>query len=367
MFEDFAPKLAAVLTDYSAPIQKGEIGLIRTTTAAQLMIEALAEAILRRGGHPIITAESPNTENLLLKLGDEDQIGFLNPLHMTAIEKADVMYSIIAPFNTKHGTRVDPAKQARRQEAYRSLWAVYHQRVGAQELRWNVALWPTEAAAQEAEMSLLDYTEFVYRACALDQADPVAYWQEFQAQQERLVGWLKGKKRAEVKGPGIDITFEFAGRPWASAHGNVNMPDGEIYCAPLDESVNGRVAFSFPTVYAGREVNGVQLTFKDGLVIEDNAAKGEDFLRSRLGLDAGARRLGEFAIGNNPFIQQFTGETLFDEKIGGTIHMALGNAYTDVEGTNQSAIHWDMVHGMRDGGEIWIDGELFYRSGEFMV
>jgi len=194
----------------------------------------------------------------------------------------------------------------------------------------------------------------------------VAYWQAFRAKQERLVSWLKGKKHAEVKGPGIALSFDFTDRPWVSCHGDHNFPDGEIFTTPLEDTMSGTVEFNYPCVYLGNEVQGVRLRFERGVAVEASASKREDFLLSQLNLDPGARRLGEFAIGTNMGIQQFTGETLFDEKIGGTIHMALGKSIEEALGTNNSAIHWDMVHAMRDGGEITVDGELFYQNGEFV-
>jgi aminopeptidase len=186
-------------------------------------------------------------------------------------------------------------------------------------------------------------------------------------QQLRLTAWLNGKNHVEVRGPGIDLSYDFTGRPWCSSHGELNLPDGEVYSSPIEDSVNGQVAFNFPARYQGREVSGVRLVFKDGRVVEASAEKGEDYLFSQLDLDEGARRLGEFSIGTNRGIQQYTGETLFDEKIGGTIHMALGNSYTETGGQNKSAIHWDMIHDLRSGGQILIDGEPFFRNGKFVV
>ncbi len=216
-------------------------------------------------------------------------------------------------------------------------------------------------------MGLLAYTEFIYKACGLHHPDPLAYWRDLKARQERLITWLHGKQHAAIKGPDIELSFDFTDRLWVNSWGNHNFPSGEIFTGPVEDSVNGHVAFSYPTVYGGREISGVKLTFEDGVVTEASANKGEDYLLSQLDMDAGARRLGEFAIGTNTGIQQFTGNTLFDEKIGGTIHMALGRSIPESKGVNQSQIHWDMVHDMKNGGEITIDGELFYKNGEFVI
>ncbi len=367
MFEDFAPRLAQVLTGYSIPIQPGDYVTIEGPTVALPLIEALYEAVLQRGGNPVTRIFLPDLEETLLSEGSDEQITFLDPTLMTFIEQTDVMFYIFAETNTRMLSTVDPARVTRYLASRQPWMETYMRRHSEGTLRWNATAWPTNADAQEAEMGLLAYTGFVYNACGLGEPDPVAHWRAFHERQERLIDWLQGKERVEVRGPGIDLTLSVAGRTWMNASGHVNFPDGEIFTAPVEDSVNGQVVFSYPTVYLGRRVEGVRLAFKDGLVVEASAGKGEDHLLSQLDIDAGTRRLGEFAIGTNNGIRHFTGKTLFDEKIGGTIHMALGNSYGDTGGLNQSAIHWDMVHGMQDGGEIWIDGELFYRAGQFMV
>lgn len=240
------------------------------------------------------------------------------------------------------------------------------QRIGEGSLRWTYFPFPTESMAQEAEMSLLDYTEFVYNACAFNVDDPVRHWQEVSAKQQKLVDYLADKSHARIVGPDIDLTFDFSGRKWINCNGVMNFPDGEIFTGPVEDSVNGRVKFNMRTVYMGRSVDGVELEFKDGKVVNASAEKNEEWLMSQLDLDEGARRLGEFAIGTNFGIQEITGNTLFDEKIGGSIHMAVGRSIPESLGTNMSMVHWDMVHGM-ESGEIYIDDELFYSHGEFKV
>ncbi len=366
-YPDFAPRLAQILTEYSLPIQKGDWVAIVSSTAAEPLILALYEAVLNRGGNPIVIAQLPELSEIFYRVAQDEQLDFLNPLSLLMIDKVDVLYHIIAPANTKSMTTVDPARTARHQKAGRPYLERYFARIADQSLGWNITAWPTQAAAQEAEMGLLAYTEFMYNACGLDHEDPVAYWQNLKARQDRLVHWLADKKLLEVRGPGIDLSLRVDGRLWISDWGDHNFPAGEIFTSPVEDSVNGHVEFSFPSVYAGREVNGVKLTFRDGKVIEASAEKGQDYLLQQLDMDEGARRLGEFAIGTNSGVKQFTGETLFDEKIGGTIHMAVGESIKEAGGQNSSSIHWDIVHDMKNGGEIWIDGELFYRSGQFMI
>jgi aminopeptidase len=367
MFDDFAPRLAQVLTEYSLPIQPGDYVAIRASVAAEPLIRALYEAVVKRGGNVFVMPSLPGLQETYFRYAGGDQLDFCDPVLLYAIEQWDVLFQILAPANTKALSRIDPQVMARKQKASHPINEAYFRRIDDESLRWNITAWPTSAGAQEAEMGLLDYTEFMYKACGLDHDDPVAYWQDRKARQQTYVDWLAGKKEVRITGPGIELTFRFDGRPWINDWGNNNFPSGEVFTSPLEKTVNGRVAFNFPTMYGGREINGVELTFDAGRVVEASAAKGEAYLLSQLGMDEGARYLGEFAIGTNYGIQAFTGSTLFDEKIGGTVHMALGKAIEEAGGTNDSQIHWDMVHDMKQGGEVYIDGDLFYRDGQFVI
>jgi aminopeptidase len=240
-------------------------------------------------------------------------------------------------------------------------------RTAAGELRWVGTLFPTAAQAQEADMSLADFEDFVYRACFVDQPDPEACWREISARQQRLVDWLRGKEQVRVEGPDVELTLSIAGRTFINSDGHKNMPSGEIFTGPVEESVNGWIRFTYPAIYGGREVQGIELRFEDGRVVEASAGKNESFLQAVLDTDPGARYLGEFAIGTNDGIDRFTKSILFDEKIGGTIHMAVGAGYPETGSKNESAVHWDMICDMRDGGRIWVDDELFYDSGVFTI
>lgn len=216
-------------------------------------------------------------------------------------------------------------------------------------------------------MSLSDYEEFVYRACLLDQPDPVAAWQAVHDDQQRLCDLLATKRTLRVVTEGTDLSVSVAGRRWANSDGHRNFPSGEVFTGPVEDSATGHITFDFPAIYMGRSVEGVRLEFEQGRVVSATARKGEDLLLSTLGMDAGARYLGEFAFGTNQGIQRHTGNILFDEKIGGTIHMALGSAYPETGGLNRSALHWDMIRDLRQGGEVYADGELLYRNGQFVV
>jgi aminopeptidase len=262
---------------------------------------------------------------------------------------------------------IDPSRQQIAQVAQSELMGVYMERSAAGELRWVGTLYPTNAHAQEADMSLEAFENFVFRACHADKEDPVAEWLAVRAVQQQLVDWLLGKEIVTVKGPNVDLQLSIAGRTFINSDGKRNMPSGEIFTGPVEESANGWVRFSYPAIVAGREVSGVELRFEDGNVVEAKAQKNEEFLLKTLDTDAGARYLGEFAVGTNYAIDRFTKSILYDEKIGGTIHMALGRGYPETGSKNVSAIHWDMICDMRDGGQIWVDDELFYDSGEFVV
>jgi aminopeptidase len=374
MIKNLASDMAQILTDYCSPVQPGEyVTIIGNPSTCAPLIEALFEAILKRGGHPNVQAAAligPDYSDyfeLYLREASDEQLDFCDPTNLDSVNRSDALFFIKASANTRALSGIDPARIGRWRQASRAFNHRYLERHAEGKLRWTVVGWPTAAMAQNAEMSLHDYTAFVRRACGLDQPDPVAYWQAFRDRQVRLVEWLADKQHAEVKGPGINLSFDFAARPWVSCHGAVNFPDGEIFTSPVEDSVNGTVAFNYPCVYLGSEVDGVKLRFENGVAVAATAAKNEPYLLSQLNLDPGARRLGEFAIGTNKGVQVMTRSILFDEKIGGSIHMALGRSYAESRGQNESAIHWDMVHSMKDSGEIWIDGTLFYWAGEFMI
>ena len=299
MLDAFADKLAHVLTNYSIPIEKGEYVVINGPAEAAPLMDALTAHVLMRGGYPHLNVVLPNTNEIFMEYASDDQLKFNDPANAFYAKNLDVTYRIYAPTNTRAGSSIDPKRAALAQEGVKDFLDIYRKRRAANELRWCVCPWPTMSGAQEAEMGLMAYTQFVYESCGLDHDDPVAYWQEFRDRQLRYVDWLDGKKHMQVRGPGIDIEFSIEGRTWVSAHGEVNFPDGEIFTGPVEESVNGVVDFNFPTVYQGREVNGVHFEFKDGKVVDASATKGEEFLFSKLDHDAGARFLGEFAIGTN--------------------------------------------------------------------
>jgi len=360
-------KLADVLVNYSVTVQPGDKVAIQGDTAASPLLRAVYAKVLQAGGHPLLIPSLPGTEELLYRYASDEQLQHVPEPIKLIIETYDVRIRIAGAENTRALSNVDPAKTVLRSRAQTDLMRTYMQRSASGELRWVGTLFPTNAYAQDADMSLGEYEDFVYGACMPDLDDPVGYWRRFSAWQQRIVDWLKDKKRVHVIGPETDLRLSIAGRPFINSDGRSNMPSGEVFTSPVEDSVEGHVRFSYPAIYGGREVTGVRLWFEGGTVVRATADKNEDFLIRTLDTDAGSRRAGEFAIGTNEGITRFTRQMLFDEKINGSFHMALGAGFPEAGSENESAIHWDMLCDLRDGGEIWVDDQLLYKDGEFVV
>lgn len=360
-------KLAQTLVDYSVEVHNGDRVLINGSVLAEPLLKEIYTRVLQAGGHPLMMVSLPNTEEIFFRYASEEQLKHIpKPLELI-IETYDVQISVGAESNTKALSNVEPVKMVLHQRVRKELMNTFMRRSAAKELRWTVALFPTNAFAQEAEMSLGEYEDFVYNACLPDMHNPVGYWQQFSSRQETIVNWLKGKTKVHIKGPETDLHLGIAGRTFVNCDGHYNMPDGEIFTGPVEDSIEGNVYFSYPAIYRGKEVTGVRLWFEQGKVVKATADKNEDFLIQTLDTDVGSRFVGEFAIGTNQGISRFTRETLFDEKIGGSFHIALGAGYPETGSKNESAIHWDMICDLRQGGEIRVDNELFNQNGKFMI
>jgi aminopeptidase len=358
--------LADILISYSLDLQPRQtLALHGSTLAAPLML-ALYRRALEAGAYPYILATVPGAEEIFLRYGNDDQLQQVSPISELVIDTFDSIIRLIAPENTRALTGIDPARQSLNLTANRDLRRRSVERLSGEQRRDSISMYPTQALAQEAEMSLSEYEDFVYGACRLDVPDPVEAWREQSAMQQRVVDWLKGKERMHIEGPGIDLELSIAGRLFINANGHRNFPDGEVFTSPVEDGTSGHVAISYPAVFGGREVNEVELWFERGQVVKYQAAKGADFLDKMLNTDEGARRLGEIAVGTNPGIRRFTKNTLLDEKIAGTIHMALGQSFPQIGGKNQSSLHWDMVTDMT-GGRITVDGTVIYQNGEFVI
>jgi aminopeptidase len=367
MAEPRIERLATTLVNYSARVQPGDHVAIYSAPDAAALVRAVYREVLRAGGHPYTFIGLPGLSEIFFEEANADQLTHVSRVDQMVRGEFDALIGISAESNTRSLSNISPEKQAERSRALTDLMEVFMKRSASGEFKWVSTLFPTNAYAQDAEMSLSDFEDFVYGACFADHDDPVAKWQEIHDVQQKLVDWLKGKKAVQVTGPNIDLKLSIEGRTFINSDGTHNMPSGEIFTGPVEESVEGWVRFTYPAVTRGRAVEGVELTFEKGRVVKATAEKNEAFLLSMLDADEGARTLGEFAVGTNSGIDRFVKNILFDEKIGGTIHMAVGAGYPETGSQNQSAIHWDFICDMREGGEITVDGELFYRSGEFMV
>ena len=360
-------KLAKLLVEYCLAVQPQDLFVIRTSPLATPLVQELVRYALRAGAYPYCRVELEGLQEIFFHEATEELLHFLSPLDLFEIENVNAWLSLLAPFNTKALAGSDPARQIAWQKTRYPITKRYMERDGDGTLRWSVALYPNQANAQDAGMSLADYTEFVFSAVHLDEEDPSLYWVNFSKEQARLSEALAKGSEIRILGPGTDLTVRVQGRKWINSDGHKNMPDGEIFTAPLETSANGHVFFSFPAIYQSREFEGVRLLFRDGEVIKAEARTGEDFLEKILQIDNGARRIGEFAFGTNFGIQQFTKDILFDEKIGGTLHLALGHAIGSTGGTNVSAIHWDMICDLRQDAEVRLDGEVIQRNAQWKI
>jgi aminopeptidase len=359
-------RLAEVAVAYSARVRPGDIVFVESSALAGPVVRETYRRVLEAGGHPNARFALEGAAEALLEEGTEGQIGWLNPVRVEEIDRMDVGIVFESEMNTRSLSSVDPARQALLQRARNPLLDRIFERIAAGELRWLVTAFPTPAAAQDAGMSLAQYEDFVYKAGFLDRDDPVAEWTKFGERLTRVAEWLGTKRELRVVAEGTDLTLGIEGRTWEPACGHDNFPDGEVFTGPVETSVEGTIRFSYPATFHGRVVEGVELRFEGGEVVESSAMRGAGFLEEMLGLDDGARRAGEFAFGLNEEITEFTMNTLFDEKIGGTVHLALGRSYPETGGKNVSALHWDLVCDLREGSEVYADGELVYRDGAFL-
>jgi aminopeptidase len=359
--------LAQILVNYSTGVKPGETCVIQSEVAAVPLVQAVYEEVLKAGGLPIVQLALEEGAPAFYKYANEEQLKWIPPTAQWIAENVDTRIAIMADTNTRALSNVDPEKQAIVSQARKPLMDASMKRSASGDYRWALTLYPTNAYAAEAGLSLSEYEDFFYGACLATDADPLTAWKRQSDMVERLAEWIDGKEEVHIQAPGTDIKLGVAGRTWIPCVGTHNMPDGEFFTGPIEDSVNGEVAFSFPATYAGREVSGVKFTFKDGKVVDASAQQGEDFLLKMLDTDEGARRLGELGIGTNYGITTGTKEILLDEKIGGTVHMAVGMSYPESGGVNDSAIHWDMVCDLRQGGTITVDGEVLQRDGQFVI
>ncbi|MDR7586973.1 MAG: aminopeptidase [Armatimonadota bacterium] len=360
-------KMADVLVHYSLRLQRGDLFRIAGPALAAPLIRAVYAEALRVGAYPYVRVSIDGLEEMFYKQASDDQLRFISDLDRQEVELITATLGISGRWNTRELSGIDPRRMAIRREATGALQRRFLERAARGELRWCGTQFPTHADAQEAEMSLAEYEEFVYTAGMLHEPDPVAAWEKVRAELERIASALNRVRTLTFRGPHVDLELSVAGRTWIAAAGTENFPDGEVFTGPVEDSTRGWVRFSFPAVYHGREVDGVELSFEQGRVVAARARKGEEFLLAMLDTDAGARFLGEVAFGLNYHIQRFTRNILFDEKIGGTMHLALGIGYPETGSRNVSGLHWDMICDLRQESEVRADGDVIYRDGRFLI
>lgn len=370
-------KLANVLVNYCTSVKRGDLVTIVSDPDAMPAVEATFEAVIRAGGHPTFHVRSDTLQELILRHGSDEQIQHVSPFEQHRLGYCDVLIVLRYQTNTRAFGRISPHKAAMAQASRRGLMAMSMQRAARREMRYVLTELPSNAAAQDAEMSLTEYTDWVFQAGFLHLTDPLRAWSALHAKQEVLRSYLQGKRQLRIQSPavtrdangrgheGTDLTVDVSDRTWINCSGQENFPDGEVFTGP--RSADGIVNFTYPAVYRGREVTGVRLQFKAGHVVDASATKNEDYLLSLLDQDDGARNMGEIAIGTNSSITEFTKNAFYDEKIGGTFHLAVGAGYPETGNCNESGLHWDLVSDLRTGGSMHADGELFNQDGRILL
>ena len=360
-------RLAELIITYSLGLQPGKVLRIDAAPVGIPLAVEVFRAALAVGAHPYVDLELEHLPELLVAEGSGEQLDFVSPIAKAEIEMVDAIVTVWAESNTRSLSRADAQRHQRLISSTQQLAKRRWERMAAGEMGWAGVLFPTEAHAQDAEMSLGDYERFVYRACHVeDDGDAVAHWRGLRRELQQRAEILGRAREIRIVGSGTDLKLGVEGRRWEAADGRYNMPDGEVYTSPLEGATEGEISFDFPAVVYGREVTGIRLRFEAGAVVEAEAARGGEYLDALLELDGGARRLGEVAFGLNYEIDRFTQNTLFDEKIGGTMHVALGSSFEDLGGVNNSSLHWDLVCDLREEGEVYADGELVWRAGRFL-
>jgi aminopeptidase len=360
-------KFAKTLVKYSLAIVPGDLLMVRTTTLAVPLLREVYREALNAGANVFCKVNFEGETETFYGAASEAQLDWVSPIEKLEMESVSTRLSIQAPFNTRATAGVNPAHRSRHIRAQNPITDIHRKRSAAGEIRWCGTLFPTNALAQEAGMSLADYQQFVFGAMFLDKDDPIAAWQAFSKAQQDKVDYLNRVKKLRFVAEDTDLTLSVEGRTWMNSDGKRNFPSGEVFTGPVEDSANGTIRFTYPAIHGGHEVENVRVTFESGRVVDAQATRGLDHLLEELETDSGARFLGEVAIGNNYGIQRFTKNILFDEKIGGTCHLALGASYPETGGKNESALHWDMVCDLRQGGEIFADGQLIHKDGKWTI
>jgi aminopeptidase len=359
-------RLAELVLDHSLELKPRQILRIEAESVAAPLLRPLHRAAIQRGAHAYAAVHLPGLKELLVAEASDDQLDFVSPIELREMDGIDAAITIWSEANTRSFSRADPNRRRRHLAADRALAVRRRDRISKGELRWCGTLCPTNAHAQDADMSLEDYEEFVFRACHVLDDDPIGHWRRAAEELRARADDLAGVRELRIVGEDTELTAIVEGRRWRPAHGRQNMPDGEVYTSPVETGVNGTIRFGFPAVFGGREIDDLRLRFEDGRVVAAEAADGQSYFEALLEMDDGARGIGELAFGLNYEIDRFTRNILFDEKIGGTIHLALGMAFADLGGLNRSTLHLDLICDLRRQGEVYADGELVWQNGRFL-
>jgi len=365
MIDSRLKELAKLCVNYSVEVKPKEKVVIEGSVQALPLMRELYRECLVCGAYPHVMP-NPETLDIFFKHASNDQLTFVSPFSTYMMENVDVHIGIFCESNTKYLSSADPEKIAVYSAARRKLMDIFFRRTSEKKLRWSGLPYPGIALAQEASMSLEEYEDFMFESCLVDKEDPISEWKQIEREQKRICDLLDRAETIHILGDDTDLKFSVKGRKWINCSGRENMPDGEVFTAPIENSANGSIRFNYPGIYMSREVEDISLTFEDGKVVRAKAAKGDELLQNLLKVE-GADRIGEAAIGTNYGIRKFTKNMLFDEKMGGTIHIAIGSSYPESGGTNRSSLHWDILKDMRKGGEIYADGNLIYKDGKFII
>lgn len=354
-------RLAQILVRYSVAARPREVFAVDATAEAEPLVLAVYEELLKAGAYALVRMSPRGASEIFFAHAKKHHLETIAPYQRAIVNHLDGSLYIDSSPNTRALSGVDPKKQAKLSKTTKPLREIMMKK------KWCLTLYPTQAYAQDAEMSLADFEDFVFRAVLADQDDPVAAWRAQAKRQARLIARLRGARQIRIVGPETDLTLSVAGRKFINSAGTHNMPCGEIFTGPVEDSAEGHIRFDYPVCHAGREIDGIRLVFRKGRVVEASATKNEAFLKTMLDMDPGARRLGELGIGTNYGIQKFIKNILFDEKIGGSVHLALGQSYEETGGRNKSALHWDMIKDLRRGGALYVDGKPIQKDGRFVT
>lgn len=357
---DLPSKLARLVVHYSLEVKQGQMVAIQGSTEATPLIRELYREILRAGAFPEVVMQFPDQEFVHVAEASEDILARESTVERAIIEKCDALILVQSDPNPYETSRLPASRLNLRRMGKAGVFMAFMQRVDTPGFRFMSMPWPTQGQAAISRMSLEELTGRLEKACFLDRPDPAAEWERQREIQQKLIERLSSVKKLHIHSADTDLELAVAGRSWLNCFGRADLPDGEVFTAPLENSANGTIKFSFPA----KKASGIQLTFKDGEVISATAESGDDYLQETL-LTPGARRLGEIGIGTNFNIQDPIGQILFDEKIGGTVHLALGSAYPASGGTNQSPLHWDLILDLRNAGELLGDGKTILKGGQF--